>query len=238
MRRLSHWASRFLVLPVALLALGLCVVPTGDRPGSGLQADALAADGPVASIAPLPDYVSNGTLWLLDGRGSVGVIVNYTWNVTVGGVTTVEFAQSIMYMFKTLGLYKITLTVIDNESRSDSAFTAVVSVLDSDQDTLPDWWEEKYFGDLSQTAEGDFDRDGYDNLEEYARGTNPTVKDSRPTLGEMIKEHWVTVVLAAAIMFVAVLALIPFVRKRQKEREKKKIEAAIAIEKALEEETK
>jgi hypothetical protein len=226
------------MLAVALLALGLCVVLPSDRPGKDVPASALAADSPVASIAPLPDYVSNGTGWLLDGGGSVGVIVSFTWNITVGGVTTIESAQSIIYMFKTLGLYKITLTVMDNESKSDSAFTAVVSVLDSDQDTLPDWWEEKYFGDLNQTAEGDFDRDGYDNLEEYARGTNPIVKDPRPTLVEMLKEHWGAVVLVAAVIVGAILALMPFIRKRQKEREKRKIEAAIAIEKALDEETK
>ena len=162
--------------------------------GRTVPATVLADDAPVASIAPLPDYVSNGTWWLLDGRGSTGVIVSYVWNVTVAGATTILLAQSEVYMFKTLGLYKITLTVTDNQSRSDTAFTAVVSVLDSDQDSLPDWWEEKYFGDLNQTAEGDYDLDGYSNLEEYAQGTNPKVKNPHQTFTQLVKEHWGAVV--------------------------------------------
>ncbi len=39
---------------------------------------------------------------------------------------------------------------------------------------IPDWWEMYYFGNLNQTADGDNDGDGVDNLDEYLEGTNPT----------------------------------------------------------------
>ena len=45
---------------------------------------------------------------------------------------------------------------------------------DNDRDGLPDDWERRYFGDLSQGAGGDFDGDGVSNVEEYQVGTNPS----------------------------------------------------------------
>lgn len=47
---------------------------------------------------------------------------------------------------------------------------------DSDNDTLPDWWERWHFGNLTaQDAAGDPDGDGRTNAQEYAAGTDPTV---------------------------------------------------------------
>lgn len=50
--------------------------------------------------------------------------------------------------------------------------------VDADADGLPDAWEIKYFGNLSQAANADPDQDGSNNFEEYLRGTNPTVADT------------------------------------------------------------
>lgn len=41
------------------------------------------------------------------------------------------------------------------------------STYDSDNDGMADAWEIKTFGDLSQSYKGDFDGDGYENIEEY-----------------------------------------------------------------------
>lgn len=54
----------------------------------------------------------------------------------------------------------------------------VVRDLDTDNDGLPDDWEEFYFDDLSQTATDDFDHDGASNLQEYLAGTDPTDPNS------------------------------------------------------------
>jgi uncharacterized repeat protein (TIGR02543 family) len=55
---------------------------------------------------------------------------------------------------------------------------------DNDLDGLPDAWELQYFGTIStQIANGDPDRDGVTNLEEYQEGTNPNdVGSFRPRL--------------------------------------------------------
>ena len=49
---------------------------------------------------------------------------------------------------------------------------------DSDNDGLPDIWEEQFFDNLDQTAEGDPDSDGLNNAEEFEAGTKPDNADS------------------------------------------------------------
>jgi hypothetical protein len=50
--------------------------------------------------------------------------------------------------------------------------------VDSDSDTLPDWWERTRFGNLAATAAGDNDADGLSNYYEYIFGMNPLSADS------------------------------------------------------------
>ena len=46
--------------------------------------------------------------------------------------------------------------------------------LDSRGVGMPDWWQMQYFGNLKQPADGDYDGDGVDNVDEYLEGTDPT----------------------------------------------------------------
>ena len=48
---------------------------------------------------------------------------------------------------------------------------------DTDADTLPDWWEQRYFGSLSQLPTDAPDGDLLTNAEELARGRQPRVAD-------------------------------------------------------------
>lgn len=51
---------------------------------------------------------------------------------------------------------------------------------DYDNDGLPDPWETQHFGSItSQNGTGDYDADGYNNLQEYLNGTNPTLAELR-----------------------------------------------------------
>ncbi len=49
---------------------------------------------------------------------------------------------------------------------------------DSEADGMPDWWENHWFGNTTNTAAGDVDADGLNNLGEYEHRTNPTDSDS------------------------------------------------------------
>ena len=197
----------------------------------------LQTGGPVAVIGWLPNEVSNGTWWNLDAGQSYdpdGIITNYTWSITINNATTYIYAQGESFKFKALGLYKILLTVRNGSGNSSTAFTAVYSIVDLDGDGLPDWWEVKYFGAITeQSGSDDYDNDGYSNLQEYASGTDPTVKNAQPTLTENLKDNWMYLAAIAAVVVAIVLALWPIMKKRRKQEEKKTVEAALEIERAL-----
>jgi hypothetical protein len=212
----------------------------GEDAAPSVSTSSLQAEGPVAVIGWLPNEVSNGTWWNLDASDSYdpdGVITNYTWSITINNATTYLYGQGESYKFKALGLYKIVLTVRNASGNSSTVFTAVYSIVDLDGDGLPDWWEAKYFGSIvEQSGSDDYENDGYSNLQEYASGTDPTVKDAQPTLMENLKAEWEYVAAIAAIVVALVLALWPIMKKRRKLEEKKTIEAALEIERALEDE--
>ncbi len=49
---------------------------------------------------------------------------------------------------------------------------------DTDDDGMPDPWEQKWFGGLSQLPDSDYDSDGVNNVLEYEEGTKPTLADT------------------------------------------------------------
>ncbi|HEX4262948.1 MAG TPA: LamG-like jellyroll fold domain-containing protein [Verrucomicrobiae bacterium] len=67
------------------------------------------------------------------------------------------------------GVYDV---VLSNSFGSVTSAPAMLWI-DTDDDGLPDSWEISEFGNLSQTATGDFDHDGISNLQEFLDGSNP-----------------------------------------------------------------
>ncbi len=56
--------------------------------------------------------------------------------------------------------------------------TVAENTEDTDTDGLADDWEQLWFGNLNETAEGDPDRDGLPNLDELGHGADPTNPNS------------------------------------------------------------
>jgi len=199
---------------------------------------------PIAVIAPLPMWVSNGTEIVLNGMESYdpdgGSILNYTWEIRLvspDATTMVFFNVILFFKFQALGVYLIKLSVMDADGNWGWNFTAVGTVLDVDNDQLPDWWEYNMFHrSLDQTGTGDPDGDGYTNFEEFEDGTNPNVWDAPPPSTGFLERNWKYLAVGIAIAAGMVLALLVLMAKRRKVKEKKKIAAAIEIDKALEEE--
>ncbi len=219
---------------VASLAFGSLLAPPGQGCDSPSPLRVLAVGDPVAVISALPDEVSNGTEVSMDGLNSTylwGTIDHYEWEISIHGVIVKWSTESsVSYRFRQLGIYLVTLTVTTNDNKTNMAFTAVYSIPDSDSDLMPDWWEMHYFGNLTQSGSSDYDGDGYTNLQEYASGTDPTVKDP-----PWYVKNWYYFVAAAGIIAVAVALMYPRIKKKRKAEVKKQIAAAIEIEKALEE---
>lgn len=67
------------------------------------------------------------------------------------------------------------LGATDDRSKTGAVAQAFT---DTDSDGMADSFEITYFGDLSQTASGDYDGDGMLNIEEFGNGFDPTVADA------------------------------------------------------------
>ena len=231
---------RFVCVLVTTSFVGaLALVAHADEPevpedlvASTLQVE----DAPVAVITPLPDAVSNGTWWSLSAAQSYALngsyIRSYTWELEYGNTTEEFYGKEERYKFRVTGLYKIRLTVVDGLNRTGVNFTAVYSVPDSDLDGIADWWEVKYFLDLSPTAEGDPDGDGYSNIEEYVRMSNPLEADPKEGI---IEANWKYITIAAIAAIAIFAALYPRHRRKKKDEERRKMEYAIEIQRALDE---
>jgi hypothetical protein len=252
---ISHWdeveylygeQTAYTLSVPGLNTIKLTVTDPDDKTGVNFTAVmCIRLDGtsyPVAIIMPLPPIVSNGTWQSLDASmshdetGGVLHLVSYTWEITNLNANLTEdlYGSESMFKFRALGTYTIKLTVADFDGNIGIDFTAVVAVLDSDGDELPDWWEEIYWHDLEFGKMDDPDGDGYTDIQEYAAGTNPIVADPPPK--GFLENYWMYVAAAAGAIVVAVLAMLPAMKRKRKAAEKKKIEYAIEIEKALDEE--
>jgi len=87
------------------------------------------------------------------------------------------------------GTYNLTITAMDLDRRSDR-IVVTINVLDqtlsetddvdSDQDGIPDWWEEQYGLDPSYPGDAleDWNKDGLTNLQEFRSNGNPLIENS------------------------------------------------------------
>jgi hypothetical protein len=119
------------------------------------------------------------------GSGPVGTSVTITGinfgstqggsTLTFNGVAASPSSWSEKTIVAPVPLFAITGPVVITVSGvAGNGFVFAVGEVDSDADGLPDNWEIQYFGNLSQTATGDPDGDGINNLQEYQQGRNPT----------------------------------------------------------------
>jgi hypothetical protein len=81
------------------------------------------------------------------------------------------------------GLYQVAFSASDGEL-TDSRLVAITVTAspDRDNDRMDDAWEMEKFGTLGRDGTGDFDHDGISDLDEFLRGTDPTVPNHAPTV--------------------------------------------------------
>jgi predicted MPP superfamily phosphohydrolase len=105
--------------------------------------------------------------------------------------------------------------VVDDDSGDDD-----VENHDQDGDTLPDWYETEFFGDLSQGPEDDYDGDGYTNFEEYVAGTDPVDADDPPKEeeGENGSDNALVYVLVAILIIIILFVIFIVVIRMKKKR--------------------
>jgi len=142
---------------------------TYDQPGN------LTAVSGTHTVAP--SISSQPQSELLYGNNSVsfsvvatGAGVSYQW--LSNGVPIVGATSDTLFLPNLSGTNGSFSVIVSNPSGSVTSAPAAVWA-DSNGNGIPDWWEMKYFGNLNQSADGDFDNDGVSNIAEYREGTNP-----------------------------------------------------------------
>uniref|UniRef100_UPI0040565000 right-handed parallel beta-helix repeat-containing protein n=1 Tax=Candidatus Electronema sp. TaxID=2698783 RepID=UPI0040565000 len=102
---------------------------------------------------------------------------DYTGGFELAGLAEGSFTVSASQEDYYFVPRKTTVTLSKEHSQEDVSFTGY-PLTDEDNDGLPDFWEQQYFGDLSRDGSGDFDQDGLSDLDEFYQGTDPTNADS------------------------------------------------------------
>lgn len=132
-------------------------------------------------------------------------------DVTGYYVSEIDFNQS--------GYYSSFVTIEDKSGNSlDSkiiGFWVTSDLDDTDDDGMPDWWEDKYGLDPedSSDAKKDKDKDGYSNLKEYMIGGNPERDIFMQNALYRVEQGFGLIVLAVLmLLFLLVLSIIGFRR--------------------------
>jgi hypothetical protein len=106
---------------------------------------------------------------------AAGVGLSYQW--LSNGVPILGANSDTLYLPKITGTNGSFSVIICNDSGCVTSTPAVIWA-NSNGNGIPDWWEMEYFGNLNQKADGDYDGDGVDNLDEYLEGTDPANPNS------------------------------------------------------------
>ena len=155
----------------------LCVPNTVEYQAIGLES---ICDLPLSSscnlaTAPVSAFVAAPTsgsapLSVAFTDHSTGTIASWAWDFDNNGSVDATVPNPT-HLYNAAGNYTVTLTVngpAGSDAATKTGYIVVGPVLDADNDTIPDNWEEQWFGDTT-TAGGstDWDRDGYSDLQEY-----------------------------------------------------------------------
>lgn len=106
--------------------------------------------------------------------------VNHSWSLSVNGTNAVSGLPLASYtpdhLVLELSHNAGTAGYVDNLVLTDRE--PINLAADSDGDSIPDWWEQTYFGHpTSADGAADDDGDGYTLRQEYLAGLNPAARD-------------------------------------------------------------
>ncbi len=122
----------------------------------------------------------------------------------------------------TIGMNLISRFLVVDGSDDDDNDDDDDELVDTDKDGLPDKWEIEHFGDLNQTATGDFDNDSYNNLQEYKANKDPTDEkdfptETDPTIGSNEDggiDTWVYIAIGVVVIIIIIFLLAFLLRKK------------------------
>ncbi|MCG8528379.1 MAG: fibronectin type III domain-containing protein [Opitutales bacterium] len=159
--------------------------PVGELSAQALSVLLLdhSTSTPLANLEVTFRVLNDGGL-LLAQTGSIDEFNTITIRTDQAGVAQVYFRQP-----HEGGVTTSILALVGSQEVTFTA-TSQFDANDTDSDSLDDTWEMNSFGDLNQTASGDFDSDGLTNREEMVLGTDPTVAQSFDTSNALQLQVW------------------------------------------------
>ncbi|MCX6662398.1 MAG: hypothetical protein NTY91_07615 [Euryarchaeota archaeon] len=123
--------------------------------------------------------------------------------------------------YETTGKYVFSITVTDTlenqETTTEKTFWITDTLNDTDNDGMPDDWEERYGLNPydSNDASQDQDNDGITNLEEYQQGTNPLKKiSSSSEFFERLQENLAYLTASLIVLIIIILLAWYGIRRR------------------------
>lgn len=136
--------------------------------------------------------------------------------VSIGAPTgsSVSFVSGTTWRFSWLpqpadiGTIDFILKASDQTTETSEPVQLIISaagIVDIDGDGMADDWEQTHFGDLDETAIGDFDLDSASNKQEYDFGGDPTV-DDRPDMPQIFNANGGAILAIIATDFTVINA--------------------------------
>jgi hypothetical protein len=145
-------------------------------PSGNQVSQQLAIPGPPVVHGSTPSQVvSPGGISGFSINVATTLAVTYQWyfnGVAIVGAT----GDSLLLTNISLANEGNYTVVVTNSSGSVTSGTFRLGI-DFNGNGLPDSWEMAYFGNLSQTAAGDYDGDSISNLDEFLNDTDPTIRE-------------------------------------------------------------
>jgi hypothetical protein len=142
------------------------------------------------------------------GAQMMGRYANYTYSEPGNYNITVTVSDS----FGGMAIDNITVdikgTAIDDNKTNDTNGDGSEPFNDTDDDGLDDDWEIDHFGTLNYSAEDDFDDDGFTNLEEFEKETDPTKATDRPMDDKDEKDATISSGMELFMYLVGIIAII------------------------------
>jgi hypothetical protein len=172
-RRPKYRALVVLELSVALAIESIQAQQAGltyDPPGNLTTVTASGATGPSITTQPQSQLVESNAQVTLSVVAT-GAGLTYQW--LSNGVPIVGATGDSLILTNVPLVNSTNFRVVISNASGVVTSSPVALWADSNGNGIPDWWEMQYFGNLNQTASGDYDGDGVDNLNEYLEGTDP-----------------------------------------------------------------
>jgi hypothetical protein len=134
-------------------------------------------DDTVQGTVSIPGVLGSDLVVTLSSGDTSEVTVPLSATINAGQTST-DFDLTILDDVEIDGTQSVIITASATAWASADDTIDIQDNEDTDVDSLPDWWELKYFGDLNQDGSGDYDGDELNNLAECQNHTYPNDEDS------------------------------------------------------------